>query len=802
MHKSYILFLLSSVAHSVIVSAAFSQTTIITDGSLGPATDLGRGNVVIPSDIGQTEGQNLFHSFETFDIGRGDRATFTGPDNLANVISRVTGGQESNINGTLASRVGNADVWLVNPAGVTFGRNARLDVPAGFHVSSADSVEFADGSQFSASDLAGSTLTIATPESFGFLGSSNGKISTAGTTLEVGERQQLSLVGSEISITDSELVAPAGQVLISTEEDPNRIGTIPLSNLTGRIEIADSNVYSTGNGGGRIDITGGTIDVSGYYTSVYSDNDGSASSAGGLFISGREINVDQANLGAISIDAGDGGDIRIDGEAISFTNYAQVVSDTIGQGNAGSLTINAGALIVEDSSIYGDSGAYRTGGAGSITVTAESLLTVDGGLIQGGEIKITAEALLLQRFGAIESSSAADRGGGSVEIKAGVLTADGGGIRSDTSREDIADGGAITIMADELLVSNGGFIESNTFGIGDGGSVTIDAGDLRVIDRFSSINSYVNITGSGDAGSITITAEKMRLNNGAGIDSSTDGEGNAGSVTIDAGELTMVGAGIYTIAGSTSQGEAGNITVNIDALQVYDQSRITSSAYGRLDYGRNAGRVDIMANRISLKNASEISSSSSLGSIAGDVTLFARQLVQLSGSTIATSGAESVGGRIDITAGQAIRLDQSEITTSGALPAEGASLLTLSAPLVEILGASRVLSLAGDDVIGPEVMVRTGEAQVEAAITVVSDDSEIAASTSLEIQGLDSEVGSSLQISNAVPVNVRGLLSAPCAVAGGNATSSFANRVRLGLKESPVSTLGAGPMEVAQKTDC
>src|SRR3712207_8497367 len=54
---------------------------------------------------------------------------------IDNVISRVTGGEASRIDGTLASRVGKADVWLVNPSGIVFGPGARLDVPGSFHAS-------------------------------------------------------------------------------------------------------------------------------------------------------------------------------------------------------------------------------------------------------------------------------------------------------------------------------------------------------------------------------------------------------------------------------------------------------------------------------------------------------------------------------------------------------------------------------------------------------------------------------------------------------------------------------------------
>src|SRR3954451_6690089 len=110
--------------------------------------------VDIGADLGTRRGDNLFHSFEKFGIAPGQTATFTGPGAIRNVISRVTGGEISNIDGTLRSTVGQADLYFLNPAGVMFGPNATLDVPGSFHVSTAHELRFADGASFSALDKA------------------------------------------------------------------------------------------------------------------------------------------------------------------------------------------------------------------------------------------------------------------------------------------------------------------------------------------------------------------------------------------------------------------------------------------------------------------------------------------------------------------------------------------------------------------------------------------------------------------------------------------------------------------------
>src|SRR3954470_15909143 len=101
------------------------QAQIVTDGSVGPKVSLSGGEIKIGAELGSRRGDNLFHSFEKFGIAAGQTATFTGPGDIRNVISRVTGGEVSNIDGKLASKIGQADLYFLNPAGVMFGSNAK-----------------------------------------------------------------------------------------------------------------------------------------------------------------------------------------------------------------------------------------------------------------------------------------------------------------------------------------------------------------------------------------------------------------------------------------------------------------------------------------------------------------------------------------------------------------------------------------------------------------------------------------------------------------------------------------------------
>ena len=148
---------------SVFASLLLSTTAlaqpggIVTDGTVGKTVTLSSAGstaaVTVDSALGTSKGANLFQSFSTFGINAGQTVTFTDSSNssLSNVLSRVTGGNATDIEGTLKSTIPGANFWLINPAGVLFGAAAKVNVPASFYVSTASQVLFSDGTVFSAS---------------------------------------------------------------------------------------------------------------------------------------------------------------------------------------------------------------------------------------------------------------------------------------------------------------------------------------------------------------------------------------------------------------------------------------------------------------------------------------------------------------------------------------------------------------------------------------------------------------------------------------------------------------------------
>ena len=141
------------------------------------------GDMAIDAAQGVVRGGNVFYSFSVFNIGRLESAVFTGPVDIRNVISRVTGTGSSLIDGPLSVAIPGANFFFINPNGVMFGAGASINVDGSAYFSTANSLRLADGGVFHADAAKASVLTSAEPVAFGFLSANPAPISVDGAQL-------------------------------------------------------------------------------------------------------------------------------------------------------------------------------------------------------------------------------------------------------------------------------------------------------------------------------------------------------------------------------------------------------------------------------------------------------------------------------------------------------------------------------------------------------------------------------------------------------------------------------------------
>ena len=184
-----------------------------------PAND-GTGTLVNPNgnrlDISggklSGDGANLFHSFQQFGLNENQIANFLTNPSIQNILGRVVGGNPSLINGLISVTGGNSNLFLMNPSGIIFGANARLNVPADFTATTAAGIGFNTG-WFNAGGSNDYSSLIGTPNIFSFPATSSGFIVNNGI-LAVESGQNLTLL-SRFPVNNGQLQAPNGNITVA-----------------------------------------------------------------------------------------------------------------------------------------------------------------------------------------------------------------------------------------------------------------------------------------------------------------------------------------------------------------------------------------------------------------------------------------------------------------------------------------------------------------------------------------------------------------------------------------------------------
>ncbi len=585
---------------------------------------------------GIQKGNNLFHSFDKFSIPTGGSAVFNNSTDVVNIINRVTGGNISNIDGLIKSQ-GNANLFLINPAGIVFGENASLDIGGSFFGSTAESILFKDGFEFSAINPTDAPLlTVNVPVGLQ-MGTNSGAIELQGTghnlsfspnsffppftreanpqALSVKPGKTIALVGNGISFTGGQIVAEKARIELGSVSG----GEVKLNPIS----------------------TGFALD----YSKVSNFQDIKLAQKASLDASESDIN----------------GGIHLSGRRISLTDGSVgLVQNSTSAMTGGNITVNASELLeftgtTPDGKIRSNftTETTDTGASGEVRVTTKDLIFTDGGQIvtrtfsegNSGDVNINAS----ESVQVIGSAALNPRFLSSI-----FLTVNG---RTSTGKA-----GDLNISTKDFIASDGGLISTASYGLGNGGNITVDADnvDLSGTDPVfdGSTDLRVGSFRGGNGGSLTVNTQRLTVRDGARINGTTVGEGNAGNIAINASEIIDVKNGIITSSATSpdirsvnngfdtdSTGKAGSIDINTNRFIVRDESTISVANNGPTD----AGELKINANSLLVDNQAVLSANTKLGE-GGNIALNLQDsLILRNNSLIDTeAGGTGNGGNITI----------------------------------------------------------------------------------------------------------------------------------------------------------
>ncbi len=556
----------------IVNNCSPAQAQIAPDGSLSTnVTTENNQNFTI--EQGNRAGNNLFHSFREFSVPTGGEAFFNNAADIQNIFSRVTGGSVSNIDGLIRAN-GGANLFLLNPSGIIFGPNASLSIGGSFFASTASSLIFSDGTQFSATNNQNSPLlTISVPIGLQYgntvnpirvqgLPGATESFDTESKSLGVNKGNTLAILGGNVIIDGGILQAPGGR--------------IEVGGLAGE----------------------GTITI---------DEGGSLSFPSG----GQRGDVSIINQAKISVLAGGGGDIAINAQNLEISGESLLASG-IGRGlgmqgaKAGNISLNAtGAITITASSIQNNVNLgtqeqpAAIGDGGDIIIKAGSTLATDKAYItavtfgqgNGGNIIIKANTVSLTNGTYVDSFTGGIGNAGNIEINSKdnfVIT--GSRISSSAIFKDSGDAGDISIVSDGSIFIHGNTrIGNSNFFSGNAGNIDLNAKDsISIVNSRIFSNSFdTNKSGSGFAGTITIKAgNSFALSSESEITSATLSEAQEsesgsrwGTILIDAGSVSLSDRAILS---TTAYGvvAGGDIRIQTQTLSLTDGSRITAESVG------------------------------------------------------------------------------------------------------------------------------------------------------------------------------------------------------------------------------
>lgn len=651
------------------------------------------GNYDLPADLGSRRGGNLFHSFSDFNVGSGETAEFSGPSDISNILARVTGGRVSEINGKITSTIPEANLFLLNRAGIHFGESASIDVDGAFHASTADYLRLEDGSLFRSTETARGSLSEAAPTAYGFLNSHLAEIRLEGSRLNGAKGQSIGLSAGAISMEDARIIVSDGDVRLSTAQSEGEIdiASPTQSEIETRGPISMTSSTPDGSEDGlrtliqarNIALTGGAVTLTGKSGVRGADQNDETPSSTKVFA--ESIRLDDGNwidssgptpgaieintTGSLDLNGGyiqainqgpkQGSPINVTSKELTMSPGGYISTEANGDGNAGALNVHAVNIIANGENTGEFTGlytlAFTAGDAGKLEVEAENTAILGGavidarttGLGSAGQVNVTTDSLRVEGGSLITAATTANGvggPGGDIEIRARELVLDDAQIISSTDNN--SDGGMITIHNESgsTHIINGGLISTGSAGTGNAGPVHVnDSTELR-LDGGS----------EGDDAPLTGILSSISFVNGITSRDAFTKPAQSGDISVQADQINIANGAVIRTAVNGRAGKAGDVrvmahSIDIDGANLANNTgiraetalvnpltilfaRLEGIAEETLQQSMQPGRVEISAHELTLRNRGQVEVGTVGGSIGGEID------IQLTGPLLLDNG--------------------------------------------------------------------------------------------------------------------------------------------------------------------
>lgn len=518
--------------------------------------------------------QNMATNWHSFDVGKNNTVQFVQPDSSSVALNRVTGGSGSQIMGTLKA---NGQVFILNPNGVLFGKDARVNV-AGL-VASTKNINTADfmKGQYT---LSGNGSPGAQVVNQGSLTTSKG-----GYIVLAGERVSNS---GTVTTPGGKTVLAAGKT-VTLQLDNGGLTSVSVNGSVvnalvenrGLISATDGKVYLTAKGQDMLLNTvvnnSGTVEAKGL-----------ASRGGEIVLNGGDSGV-VSQSGQLLADSqtGRGGKITLEGQNIHLTGGS--LTSATGKTGGGEVYVGGGwqgqdshiqnaSKVVMDQAATVDVSATENGNGGTAVLWSDDYTNFQGAVLakggaqsgSGGRVE-TSSHRNLQASGEVDASARAGQGGEWLLDPTDVTIV---GVGTDSSIDSTTNAGIFTPVASGAQILNSSI--ENQLNAGTNVTVKTSGADTAGQSGNITLNANITKTAGGDAaltlaadGNITLSGKNITSANGK-LDITLLGAGsNTGMIKADNSTLNSNGGNITVDQlNHTSTGTDGNTVTNPNAMTI------------------------------------------------------------------------------------------------------------------------------------------------------------------------------------------------------------------------------------------